>query len=54
MAANANEDFSQHRPQNRSIKDGALAVIGLDFYLLALGAFGCFELVQDAMQLAAN
>jgi hypothetical protein len=25
-----------------------------DFYLLAFGAFGCFELVQDAMQLAAN
>ena len=32
MAANTNEGFSQrHRPQNRSVKDGALAVIDLIF-----------------------
>ena len=41
MAANTNEGFSQrHRPQNRSVKDGAIAVIWLDFYLRAFGSFG--------------
>jgi len=55
VAINANESSSRQRAtQNQSVKDSALAVISLLFYLLALGASVASTLFPDAMQLGAG